>query len=45
MLKDFLNKVPGFRTGKRWKMVLAVIGYLYISIELLNPEEIGRAHV
>ena len=28
MLKDILKKVPGFRTGHKWKMVVAVIIYL-----------------
>lgn len=37
MLKDILKKIPGFRTGHKWKMVLAVIIYLVIILVLTNP--------
>jgi hypothetical protein len=39
--KSLINKVPGFRSGKSWKMVLAVIGYGIIFLFILGM--IGNA--
>ena len=36
MLKDILKRIPGFRTGHKWKMVLAVIIYLFMIILIIN---------
>ena len=30
--KSFIRKIPGFRSGKTWKMVLAVIGYGFLAL-------------
>lgn len=35
-MKNILKKIPGFRTGVIWKMVIAVIGYVYMCLLLLN---------
>lgn len=32
----FYRKIPGFRSGKRWKMVLAVLGYIFIMLIVLG---------
>lgn len=34
--RSFLNKVPGFRSGKTWKKVVASVGYLFIAFTLLG---------
>ncbi len=33
--KSFIRKIPGFRSGKWWKMILATIGYFFIVIFIL----------
>lgn len=38
MLKDTLKKIPGFRTGSKWKMVLSLFFYLCFFIILINPQ-------
>lgn len=35
-MKNILRKIPGFRTGVIWKMLIAVIGYVYMCLLLLN---------
>ena len=35
--KPFYRKIPGFRSGKPWKMVVASIVYLIILIKILTP--------
>lgn len=40
MFKNTLKKVPGFRSGHKWKMALAVIFYLFMIIIILNPSGI-----
>ena len=37
-IKVILGKIPGFRTGHKWKMALAVIGYWMIIIILADAE-------
>jgi len=33
--KPFLQKVPGFRSGKWWKKTIAVVGYLFILLIII----------
>jgi hypothetical protein len=33
--KSFIRKIPGFRSGKPWKMVLATIFYVFIILIVL----------
>lgn len=33
---EFWNKMPGFRSGKRWKMGLAVLGYIFIILIVIS---------
>lgn len=37
MFKEILKKIPGFRTGTKWKMVLASIMYLIMLIIIFYP--------
>ena len=37
-IKVILGKIPGFRSGHKWKMALAVIGYWMIIIILADAE-------
>ncbi len=32
------HKIPGFRTGKLWKMILAILGYLFITYICFTTE-------
>jgi hypothetical protein len=34
--KSFIRKIPGFRSGTWWKMILAVLGYGFIILVLLG---------
>ncbi|MBC2011827.1 serine/threonine-protein kinase [Listeria marthii] len=37
---DFIpwyKHIPGFRTGKPWKMVVAVLGYIFMAVGLFSP--------
>ncbi|MBC1986025.1 serine/threonine protein kinase [Listeria sp. FSL L7-0478] len=37
---DFIpwyKHIPGFRTGKPWKMVVAVLGYVFMAVGLFSP--------
>lgn len=34
--KTFLSKVPGFRSGKLWKKILASIGYAFITLIVIG---------
>lgn len=46
--KSFLSKMPGFRSGKMWKKILASIGYfiiLLLIIGILSPDKSTDAHV
>lgn len=33
---SLIRKIPGFRSGKKWKMILASIGYFFIFIIILG---------
>ena len=35
-MKGFLTHVPGFRTNKRWKKIVAIIGYFFMIITLFT---------
>lgn len=37
MIKNILKKIPGFRTGGKWKMLTAIIVYPILIIGLFNP--------
>ncbi|MCY6371025.1 TcaA NTF2-like domain-containing protein [Clostridium ganghwense] len=37
MLSRILKHIPGFRTGKRWKMFIAVIGYIIMISGIFTP--------
>lgn len=34
--KSFFRRIPGFRSGTTWKMVLAVLGYGFILLVILS---------
>jgi hypothetical protein len=34
--KSFIRKIPGFRSGKWWKMLLAILGYGFIILLILG---------
>ncbi len=31
-----MSKIPGFRSGKKWKKIVAVIGYVFIFLIIIN---------
>lgn len=37
--KSIIRKIPGFRTGKLWKMVIASFFYLLILIAIFSPSD------
>jgi hypothetical protein len=36
LIKSLIKKIPGFRTGTKWKMILASIIYLFVIVIMLN---------
>lgn len=36
MKRSLIRKIPGFRSGKKWKMILASIGYFFIFMIILS---------
>ncbi len=39
-MKDILKYIPGFRTEKRWKKIIAIIGYLFMLLILFLSDGI-----
>lgn len=44
-LKQIIKKIPGFRSGKPWKMVVATFVYMIILISLILPSDETKVSV
>ncbi|MBU3182594.1 hypothetical protein [Clostridium psychrophilum] len=41
MFKNIIKKIPGFRTGKKYKMIIAIIIYIFASLVTLAVVDYG----